>query len=177
MSSFDAYIHQTIADNMVGFIKHNIADKSKRRILGEFEATVDGLFTPMDYLAMLVRARPYVQVRKKVEEKLLEKSFQAPNKVANAFQLFGVTRFWPDLANSGKGGSMAKEAPSLLAGLYARRNSIVHEMDRHRSRKNKHQKKHIDMKVCTEALELVDFLVTYIEDTYLDSSKAEFILN
>lgn len=175
MGSLDAYIHQLIVDNLVAFVKRKLKDKDRTR-LGNIERFLNKelMISPLDYLEMLTLDRPFVRFRTMAEIELLKRTYQSPEKIDEAFKLFGVNYFWRDLEQSGK--KFASKAAAELASFYKRRNMIVHELDRERSRKRKHKKRTIHKQTCLDCLRLIKLLAAYIEETYFEPANSEFIL-
>ncbi len=175
LSSLDAYMHQVISDNLVSFIKRNLRSSDRYNRLGGIDKLAREIFNPIDYLQMFGRSRPFVQFKKRLEEALLLRTYQSPEGIEHALRLFGVARFWEDFENSYRS-NRKKEAPKLLQVFYERRNEIVHQMDRERSRKKKHKERKIDRDMCIDCQKLVELIVNHIEKNYLDNYKSDFIL-
>lgn len=71
LSSLDAYMHQIISENLVDFIKKNLRPADRHVKLIHIEKLSKDILSPLDYMQMFGRDRPYVQFKKKIEGALL----------------------------------------------------------------------------------------------------------
>jgi len=180
MGSLDAFIHQVVGDNIVPYLKRNVRasryDPARRARVSEIEALIKGIFTAIDYLQMLDRARPFVTIRSSVDRELSLRTYQSPDQIDKAFRLFAVSDFWKSLEGSGMGGPLAEKAASKLKKYFDRRNRIAHEMDREKSRRMRNRKRPIARSDCYDCLAVVNLVVHFIETTYLDPSRGDYLL-
>jgi hypothetical protein len=187
MATLDAYIHQIISDNIVNFIKINLKNSKERKNserdrkikmdrLSEIKKLLESLFEHIDYIQMLEKDRPFVQFRKKFDDELYKDTYQNPKKIAEAFKLFDVYNFWDEFKRSGHKNSNLDKIPGQLEALFKKRNQIVHEMDRNRSRKRKNREQEIKMDDCTLCLNVANRIVMFVEKYYLNPNQPGFIL-
>jgi len=178
MASLDAYLHQIIGDNLVPFTKRNlklIAKDSKRKAaLSKLEKFVRETISPFEFLEIMGKDRPYAQFRVKIENKLFRNTFQSPDRIEDAFELFGITGFWPSLENCGLAGATWKGCRQKMDEWYRRRNYIVHEMDRHRGNKSKHKIRRIERQQCIDCVKDARLVLRYVERTYWNSVKSRY---
>lgn len=104
-------------------------------------------------------ARPWVQVKSSLQERLLKETFQSFNQVATALSLAGIEKGWSKIAK--ELGETPKENETWLNNLVHRRNQIVHEGDMKRA--SRPRKLHFNDIHQTEAEQEVEWVESLIK--------------
>jgi hypothetical protein len=151
VGALDAFAHDRVGEQLVPFIRRSL--KNDPADLGPVERELKNVEL-REILRWLTLSRPFVQVRKVVENQIGAQSFQHPGKIEDAFQLIGKKRVWDQVAKDM--GMNTSELKRTVANAAERRNQIVHEGDRERSRLKKHQKRPISQDDTTGVLDLVE---------------------
>lgn len=184
MGALDAYIHQIVSENMVKFIKLNLKRGKKNpnnlvkltKIVDMFKKTFD----PIDYLVIFENDRPYVQLRKKFDQELFLRTYESTDQIQKAFALFAINNFWDEFKRSGTNrqkNTVLEKIPKQLDALFDRRNQIVHEMDRNRSRRKKGKRRSISVTTCRECIRVSRTIVKFIESSYLDKDGPSYLFH
>jgi hypothetical protein len=158
VGSLDAYVHDRISEELVPFIKRALKQNSND--LDPLEKALKEVHT-RDYLSWLTQKRPFVQVRRVIDSQMSRESLQHPGSIHTAFSLIGKKSIWPQCAALLK--RKEKDLSDQLTFLTRRRNQIVHEGDREKSRLKKHQQRAIDAEWVREQLDFVEQLADAIE--------------
>ena len=150
VGALDAFVHDRIGERLVQFVRKSLDSTSN--VLDPIEKELKNVET-REVLKWLTLSRPFVQVRKRIEEKLGYQSFQQPGKIEEAFLLIGKREIWKPVA--AEMGVNVSDIKRKLIQVSERRNQIVHEGDREKSRLKKHQKRPIEEQ---DVIDLLDFI-------------------
>lgn len=102
-------------------------------------------------------------LRNWVTGRLVTRSLQSPDEIADALKLVGINGFWPAVAgNSGSAASMKTN----LNALIRRRNQIAHEGDRQQSRRSGKKLRRIGRKTVVGWIDFVQHIVNNTEDRF-----------
>jgi len=150
VGSMDAFVHDRVGEKLVRYIRNAL--QSDEDTLKPIERKLEKV--PIrDFLYWMTLARPFVKVRKIIEDDIGQQSFQHPGNIDKAFALIGKTKaidMVADAINMPK-----RELRSALARAADRRNKIVHEGDLEKSRAKRHKKRQISIQEVEELLDLI----------------------
>lgn len=151
VGALDAFVHDRVGEQLVRYIRRSL--KSDPDSLGPVERELKGV-EMREILRWLTLSRPFVQVRKVVDDRMGAQSLQHPGKIEEAFHLIGKKEIWSQVS---QGIEMnAGELKRKVANAAKRRNQIVHEGDREKSRLRKHHKRPISQDEVEHILDLID---------------------
>jgi hypothetical protein len=150
VGALDALVHDRVGEELVPYIKRSLKNDPDSLAIVERElASVE----TREMLTWLTRKRPFVQVRKVIETRLGAQSFQHPGKIEEAFQLIGRKGVWSQVAQDL--GVSTSELKRKVVNAAKRRNQIVHEGDREKSKRKKGQKRPISQGEVNDVLDLI----------------------
>lgn len=159
VGALDAYVHDRVSERLVYFIKSKLNSKGN-----ELKPITEALseVETVELLRWLTKPRPFVQVRKVIEERIGTQSFQHPGKIEEAFGLIGKRHIWQSIADKMK--VKPENLRRDVANAATRRNQIVHDGDREKSRLKKHKKRTINHKDVTELIQLTKNIGHYLDN-------------
>ncbi len=162
VAAIDSYLH--------GIILRRIADVRRRKPLPNELCRLGMAFSDLAHLAdnsINARrqgrdARPWVQVKKALQARLLKEAFQSSEQVARAFNMAGIQSGWSKIAS--ELGESTHKIMGRLDALVDRRNRIVHEGDLKRaSRPRGRRFNHTDVDKVREDVDWVGSLIEAME--------------
>lgn len=151
VGALDAFVHDRVGEQLIPYIRRSLKNDPDSLALVERELKSVEM---REMLRWLTLKRPFVQVRKVVEARLGAQSFQHPGKIEEAFQLIGKKGVWNQVAQDL--GVTTSELKRKVASAAKRRNQVVHEGDREKSRRKKGQKRPISRDEVKDVLELIE---------------------
>jgi len=160
VGAVDAYVHDKVSENLVPFIKRALKNNSNdlepiEKILKRAEVQT------RQYLSWLTFDRPFVKVRQVIDSHMSYESLQHPGSIRDAFILIGKRDIWSRCSKLMN--RTEKEISDQLVDLARRRNQIVHEGDREKSRLKKHQERNINPDWVHAQLDFIEHLVNALE--------------
>lgn len=160
--ALDAYVHDQVSEQLVPFLRRSLNNNPS-----DLEP-IEKLFkraeiSTRQYLTWMTLERPFVQVKKVVDSHLGLESLQNPGTIKNAFSLIGKKDIWRSSAKFMK--LSEDDLDQKLVSLARRRNQIVHEGDREKSRLKKHQERTIDSTWVQSQLDFAENLVTALDQS------------
>lgn len=151
VGALDAFVHDRVAERLVPYIRSRLdRDPSALEPIEKELKDVE----LRELLRWLTLSRPFVQVRRVIEQKIGSQSFQHPGKIEEAFRLIGKNDIWEGITQELE--ITTDRLKKNLAGTAKRRNQIVHEGDREQSRLKKHQKRPLKLDEVVEVLDLIE---------------------
>jgi hypothetical protein len=151
VGALDAFVHDRVGEQLVPYIKRSLRNDPDS--LGPVEKELKSV-DMRELLRWLTLRRPFVQVRKVVENRIGAESFQHPGKIEEAFHLIGKKEVWSQVSQGT--GMKTRELKREVAKAANRRNQIVHEGDREKSRRKKGQKRPISRDEVNDVLDLIE---------------------
>ena len=128
IAALDAYLHLAVTSSLLPWkLKGSLRGLSIG--LGDLQDAVKGAD---DRRKKTKHPRPWYVVKEVLHDRLLRATFQSPDQVKEALAMCGLKDCWAQAVK--KMGSTPAREDKWLRGLSQRRNSIVHECDRERSR-------------------------------------------
>jgi hypothetical protein len=131
ISALDTYVHGVVYDRLPGLLGH--ADPLPDPLCDQLSQLVPirNATTFRDALPLLVAANTAAQLIDRLKDKYLRfQSFQAPEKLIEAYRLLGFDAVFEGVANLWPGpNTTADHIRQRLAGYVRRRNQIAHEGD------------------------------------------------
>ena len=77
IGALDAYVHGKVSENLVPFIKKELGrNKNKLEVISA--KLQEKKVTPVDFMEAAARARPFVQIRKHLDDSIYKQTFQHP---------------------------------------------------------------------------------------------------
>ncbi len=156
VGAIDAYVHDKVSENLVPFIR-SVVKRNSGDIDPIERALKRGDIQARDFLLWLTFDRPFVKVRQVIDADLSLTALQNPGSIQNAFSLIGKKNVWKQCEKLMK--RKEKEICDQLSKLADRRNKIVHEGDREKSRLRKHRPRPITADWVKAQLDFADELV------------------
>lgn len=169
VGALDAYIHDKISENIVRYIRNAAAKNANEKLTPLNEILISKKIPPIDLVLLATRRRPFVQVRRYIDEHIFEQTFQHPGSIEKAMKLIGVPDLWTNVATAQNrilDPALRESREAIcrdLASFAKRRNQIVHEGDRERSRTRKHKRRKISAKEVSRVLTRIFILVKAID--------------
>jgi hypothetical protein len=126
VAALDSYLHAAVLRRIAN-VRGSQLPKALRRLDMPFGEIAELADYAVCVQANRTKWKPWVHVKRVLQERLLRETFQSSNQVAMALNMCGITDSWGKLATD-----MGATAPALqkrLDTLVHRRNQIVHEGD------------------------------------------------
>ena len=127
VTGIDAYMHWIVYQRVSEVRQEGDLPKALGRLEIPFSDLASLADAALSARKRKVKSRPWVQVKRSIQSRLLRETFQSFDQVAKAFSLAGVKEPWSRIAT--QLGEKAPAIKSRLDGLVHRRNQIVHEGD------------------------------------------------
>jgi len=164
VAALDAYVHSKVSENLVPYIRRELRrDKKKLEVIAKI--LQEKKVTPVDFMEAAARPRPFVQIRKHLDDFIYKQTFQHPGGIEAATELIGHPKPWGAVAKII--GSPETDVRRNLAQYIQRRNQIAHEGDRHRSKKKAGVRRRIDRSYVDAAVEFISDLVRALDEVLI----------
>jgi hypothetical protein len=168
VGAFDAYMHDKISENFVPYIKAQLARDGDLTKYQNLQLENKNVLTVRILLSALTKSRPFVAVRKVLDEYLFAKALQNPGAVIDAGSLLGIPNLWNSIYTQVAAAS-EQDLKDDFAGFARRRNQIVHEGDRQQAKKVKGQRRTISAAFVNKAIDRIESVVKAIDKVFDDN--------
>lgn len=171
VGAFDAYMHDKISENFVPYIRAQLVRDGDLKRYENLQHDNKPVLTVRLLMSALTKQRPFVLVRKKLDEYLFAKALQNPGAIMEAAQLLGVENIWRSIFSQVPARS-EQQIKDDFATFAKRRNQIVHEGDRQQARKVKGKRRPISASFVNKAIDRIDAAVKAIDNVFNDKLSA-----
>lgn len=159
VAAMDAYIRDTVAYHLAKVIAVQVRTKSA--LPKEFIRIIDSTMNTEALIKAAYASRTGSHIRSAVEGKLVQRSFQDPKAIEDAFKIIGLNDLIVKVAEIY--GSKKKELEKTIRAITKRRHQIVHQADLHQDKKKKRKPREIKVSFVEEVLDTIRNFVNSIE--------------
>ena len=172
VAAIDSYMHALVLRRLADVRKESDLPRSLAKLELPFSTIADIAEEWIDHQRAqadcvqhskpLIQKRPWVRVKRSLQDRLLKETFQSYDQIAVALSMAGVEKGWSKIGD--ELGQSPKQIKSWLSSLVHRRNQIVHEGDLQRqSRPHGLKFNKIAQNETVQQVDQVERLITAIE--------------
>jgi hypothetical protein len=162
VAALDAYMHALIISRVIWNRGGGGLPRSMLQLDVPFRGLADLAENWLDARRRGVTNRPWGDVKKVLQDRLLVDTFQSPDQLARGLALAGVQKGWKHVRDVLE--QPGEDLASRLSPIIRRRNQIVHEGDFRRQQKPRRLKRQqITIGYVNESLDLLERLIAVID--------------